>query len=169
MKQLTNIAEQDTLAIVQVLQAFEHTWNEKDVDGLVALFTDDAEFTDIMGNVARGKDKIKQMHEFAFGKMMKGATLRIDSVYTRAIGSGLVLATSKWSTDGHTTPSGVEMPQRRGLLQFVCKDTGNSTWKISLVYNTDFTQLYVQSAEHQLQFFDGDRLPNLPQPPNKGN
>lgn len=164
MKQLTNIAEQDTLAIVQVLQAFEHTWNEKDIDGMVALFTDDAEFTDIMGNVARGKDKIKQMHEFVFGKMMKGATLHIDSVYTRAISEGLVLATSKWSTDGHTDSSGKEMPQRRGLIQFVCQNKGDGAWKISLVYNTDFTQLYVQSAEHELKFFE-NKMPNLPPRP----
>lgn len=165
MKQLTNIPAQDTSAIVQLLEGFEQTWNEKDVNGMIALFTDDAEFTDIMGNVARGKDRIKQMHEFAFSKMMKGATLRIDSVYTRAIGEGLALATSKWSTDGHTDTGGKEMPQRRGVLQFVCQSMGNGAWKISLVYNTDFTQLYVQRAEHELKVFDGDQLPNLPPRP----
>lgn len=156
MKQLTNISAQDTSAIVQTLEAFEHTWNQKDVGGMVALFTEEAEFTDIMGNIARGKEKIKKMHQLVFSKMMKGATLYIDSVYTRAISEGLVWATAKWSTKGHTDQQGKELPQRRGLLQFICQSIGNGNWKISLVYNTDFTQVYVQSAEHELKYFNGE-------------
>lgn len=154
MKCLSILNDSETKAVVQVIEKFQSTWNQKDVDGMVALFTDDAEFTDIRGQIAIGKDKIKAMHEFAFERVMKGAELKVDSAYIRAISSSQVLATSKWNTDGHTDFSGKEMSQRRGIIQFICHLSDDNSCSISLVYNTDLTQQYVESAEHELAFFE---------------
>lgn len=154
MKRLSRITDGETNAIAEVIEKFQSAWNQKDVDGMVALFTDDAEFTDIRGQIALGKAKVKAMHEFAFQKVMKGAKLNVDSIYIRDISNKQVLVTGKWSTDGHADFSGKEMPQRRGVIQFICMLVDESNWRISLVYNTDFTQQYVQSSQHELAFFE---------------
>lgn len=152
MKYLSAIPETETAEVAQLIEQFQNTWNSKSVPAMADLFTEDAEFTDIMGQIARGIEQINKMHEFIFQKMMKAAVLEVDDLYIRNIGEHLLLVTGKWTTEGHTDFSGNTLPKRGGVIQIICRTTDNNNRKISLVYNTDLTQSYVESARHKLKF-----------------
>lgn len=151
MQYLSNIPDNEAGAIIKVIEQFQTTWNKKDAKAMVSLFSDDAEFTDIMGQIARGKDQIEQMHAFVFEKVMKTAQLSMHNFYLRNISEDLVLVTCKWHTEFHTDFDGKEMPKRGGVMQIICRNTGSNR-EITLVYNTDLTPSYVESGQHELKF-----------------
>lgn len=153
MKSLSVISNSDTEEILNIIEQFQSTWSKKDISGMMSLFTEDAEFTDIIGQIARGKDMVKLMHEQVFQHVMKGAVLNIYSVYMREVGNDLILVTGKWNTEKHEDFEGKEMPLREGVIQFMCKKQG-SEWKISLVYNTDMSKMYTREINTDFRFFE---------------
>lgn len=154
MKHLSVVSSSDTEEILNIIEQFQSTWSKKDISGMMSLFTEDAEFTDIVGQIAKGKDTVKLMHEQVFQHVMKGAVLNIYSVYMREVGNGLILVTGKWNTEKHEDLEGKEMPLREGVIQFMCKKQSASAWKISLVYNTDMSKMYTREINTDFRFFE---------------
>lgn len=152
MEYISKISNEDNLKIEHILNRFEEYWNHKDVSKMVSLFTEDAEFTDIMGQIALGREKIEKMHEIVFEKVMKKAVLSNHILYIREVASDTVMVTCQWKTVGHTNPQGENMPDRKGMMQIILSSV-NGDWLISLVQNFDFTALYNNVDSYNMKFF----------------
>ena len=154
MNQVT--PEQQT-QITSLLNQFVAYWNQKDAGKMASLFREDAEFTDIMGQIALGRAKIDAMHQFVFQRFMKEAVLSQEILYIRPVAPQHVMATCKWQTEGHTDPNGKSLPARTGLMQVILSEEAGE-WQISLVHNFDFTAMYNQAENYKMTIFE-------PQPP----
>ncbi|OJJ16073.1 hypothetical protein BKI52_35480 [marine bacterium AO1-C] len=132
----SQLEDQTTQAIQAILDRFVTVWNQKEVEAFGELFTKNAEFIDVVGQVALGKAAIKQQHEFPFTVVMKQAVLELKNLYARALKADLVMVSGNWKVEGSLTPDGKPLPTRNGVIQFVLELLDNQ-WKILLVHNSD--------------------------------
>lgn len=139
----SKVCEKSTHNISILLDKFVTFWNEKNIDCFADLFTDNAEFTDIMGQVAIGKEEIKEQHKFPFAVTMKKAVLKLNGIYARALSESLVIVTAKWQTEQNLMPDGSKAPNREGVIQIIANKLKDG-YKIVLVHNTDLSKTYDQ-------------------------
>ena len=64
----------------QLTDAFAENLNAKDAAALGELFTEDAEFVNIMGMRMRGRQGIADGHAWAFNGPLRGRRIRFDQV-----------------------------------------------------------------------------------------
>jgi uncharacterized protein (TIGR02246 family) len=64
----------------QVVDAFAAALNEKDAEALGSLFSEDAEFVNILGMRMRGRDGIVSGHAWAFAGPLRGRVIEFDEV-----------------------------------------------------------------------------------------
>lgn len=153
MNYISKISKESSLKIKTVLKDFETYWNDKNSSKMASLFTKDAEFTDIMGQVALGSKKIEDMHDMVFQKVMKHAIMSLYILYIREIASDKIMTTCKWTTTGHTDQNGVKLPDRTGIMTIVISSSvGN--WMISLVQNFDFTTMYNSVDSYNMRLYE---------------
>ena len=138
----SRLDQSTTTAIQQLLEHFLATWNAKDLDGFMETFHEDAEFTDVVGQTALGREAIRTQHAFAFGVVMKAATFEMSNLMLRPIVAGAVLATANWLNQGSQTPDGKPLPDRHGVIQLVLTENPAGQWKFKLVHNADFSLPY---------------------------
>ncbi len=92
---------------IELAQEFVAAINRQDVDGLVALMTQEHRFTDSLGNVARGRESMRQAWALYF-QMVPDYTLTIDETYAQ--GAVVMLRTAH----GTYSPA-FETVQRTGM------------------------------------------------------
>lgn len=137
----SNLNAKATAEIREAINTFQTAWNEKNLEHFVRLFTEDAEFTDVVGQTAVGKKGIREQHEFAFGTVMKNASLEISNLLVREIAQGIAMATAHWLNRNSQTPYGRPLPERNGIIQFILLETTQG-WKFKIVHNADFALPY---------------------------
>jgi uncharacterized protein (TIGR02246 family) len=64
----------------QIVDAFAAALNAKDADALGELFSDDAEFVNILGMRMRGREGIVSGHAWAFAGPLQGRVIEFDEV-----------------------------------------------------------------------------------------
>lgn len=152
MKSISGLPEKITNEIIDLLNEFVINWNGKNLEHFGTVFTDDAEYIDIVGQIAIGKSAIIDQHRFPFEVVNKIAVFSLDNLYMRAIAQHLILITGNWVCENSTTPRGDILPVRTGVIQVICRNE-NGTWKISLVHNTDLSQVYNGIINTELRFY----------------
>ena len=138
----SRLDEEVTTEIQQLLDSFLNTWNQKDLDGFMGNFSEDAEFTDVINQTAIGKAAIKKQHEFAFNVVMKKASFEMSNIYMREIQPDIVMVSANWLNKNSQTPDGNMLPDRNGVIQFVITKDANTKWKFRLVHNSDYSLPY---------------------------
>ncbi len=128
----------DTSALVTEMIA---RWNAKDATAFSELFAEDATFTDVIGQTARGRGAIATQHEFPFTRNMRLAVLTADSVDVRPLGEDAAVAILKWTTDNNLSLEGSPVPPRKGTMQIVVQ-TVKGGLKIVSVLNQDPMGIY---------------------------
>ena len=138
----SRIDHQSTTEIITLLDSFLKTWNDKDLEGFIANFQDDAEFTDVVSQTAIGREAIKAQHEFAFNVVMKNASFEMSNHLIREIAPEVILVSANWLNKNSQTPDGKILPDRNGVIQFVITKDQTEKWKFKLVHNSDFALPY---------------------------
>jgi uncharacterized protein (TIGR02246 family) len=151
MKNISRLTIENTNEIISLLNEFVTKWNSKDLQLFGTVFTDDAEYIDIVGQIAIGKNDVIEQHRFPFEVVNKIAVFSLDNLYLRAIAQNLILVTGNWVCENSTTPKGDLLPVRSGVIQVICRNENNE-WKISLVHNTDLSQVYSGIVNTELRF-----------------
>ena len=64
----------------QLVDAFAEALNAKDADALGQLFTEDAEFVNILGMRMRQREGVVEGHAWAFAGPLRGRRIRFDEV-----------------------------------------------------------------------------------------
>lgn len=113
-------------------------WNTKDPRAFGAVFAPDAEFTDVVGNHARGRDAIAELHVFPFEKLFADATLTLIDVRDRDLTAGLSSLDAAWVVTGRTSPTGEPLPERTGVMHIVAAER-DQAWVPLIVHNVDLS------------------------------
>lgn len=151
MKNISRLTSETTNEIISLLNDFVTKWNSKNLELFSTVFTDDAEYIDIVGQIAIGKNDLIEQHRFPFEVVNKIAIFSLDNLYIRSVTENLILVTGNWVCENSTTPKGDILPIRSGVIQVICRNENNE-WKISLVHNTDLSQVYSGIVNTELRF-----------------
>lgn len=127
-----------SLAVITEMTA---RWNAKDAAAFADVFTDDADFTDVLGQTARGKVAIEAQHRFPFTRNMREAVLTVDETHVRALSSDIHVALLRWTTTKNLSLDGTPAPDRRGNMHVVLQRIGGK-WRVASVLNQDPMGVY---------------------------
>lgn len=141
MKLVSRTTDERTSKIIDLLTAFTSCWNQKDLSNFGSFFVEDAEYTDITGQTALGIPAIIKQHEHPFSTVNKHAVFQIDNLLIRDVSENLVIVSARWTTSGSQTPKGEPLPERKGIVQFICVFQ-NERWLLKLVYNADTENIF---------------------------
>ena len=93
---------QETIAsLVARLQA---AWNEGDAEAFAAEFTDDADFVNVRGDYASGRNSIAGGHAHIFSTIYKGSAIHYSLAHLRTLAPTVCLAHLDAQLDVPTGP-----------------------------------------------------------------
>ncbi len=126
-------------AIAQTVDRFRDAWNTHDAHAFALTFTDDADFTNVVGAHAQGRANVEAFHAPVFAGIFKDShqTGRIRSI--RFLKPDLAAVDIDWEMTGAKSPDGKPRPYRRGLLNWVMAKQADGSWLILVMHNTELT------------------------------
>ncbi|MFL6374419.1 MAG: SgcJ/EcaC family oxidoreductase [Pyrinomonadaceae bacterium] len=120
--------------IRQVVADFMAAWNQHDAKAFSMVFAPDAEFTNVLGVSAAGRDEIERFHAPRFTTTFKNSHQTMTDTRTRFIKSDVAAVDVRWEMTGATDTAGNTIPLRKGLLNFVMVRAHNN-WVIAVMHN----------------------------------
>lgn len=137
----------------EVAEAFRAAWNRADATALAEVFTEDADFINVVGFWWHGRDQIRFNHAIGFRDMFPDTTMVYEKTRVRDLGPGHAVVIARWRMSGQqdkTTDSrgGV----RRGVLTFVVTRS-DAGWRAVSAHNTDIipgAQTHLVSGSGQI-------------------
>jgi uncharacterized protein (TIGR02246 family) len=123
-----------------MLATEEKAWNANDNAAYASLYTDDADFVNIRGQVFTGKVAIGKLHGKIFAGPFKGSTLKITTrLYTLLSPEAVVIDTDQEVTGYAFLPPGI-VATSPGVLRthfkYVVTLQADGTWKFVSGQNT---------------------------------
>jgi uncharacterized protein (TIGR02246 family) len=119
-----------------IRDAFVDAWNLHDIPSLAALFTDDAQFVNVLGMWWKGRDEIQSRlagnHETIFKYSHLSPTGQ-DVYYLRP---DIAIVHSTWMLTGQVDRAGNPVPAREGIITLVVARSAER-WRINAFQNTD--------------------------------
>jgi uncharacterized protein (TIGR02246 family) len=129
----------DEDAIRAVVDRLMEAWNRHDAHAFAAVFAQDADFTNVIGMGAHGRDKIEEFHAPMFSSLFKNSHQDYTEIKVRFIRPDVATVDVRWHMTGATDPQGNPRPNREGLLNFMAtKNKG--AWQILVLHNTELTK-----------------------------
>jgi uncharacterized protein (TIGR02246 family) len=130
--------EADKRAIGVVVGRFMDSWDRHDAHTFAALFSEDADFTNLRGTHVRGRTGVEEFLAPLFTTSMKGTHLtgRLRSV--RFLKPDIAMADIDWEMTGAIDSRGLARAPLTGLLDWALTKTGGQ-WLITVMHNADFT------------------------------
>jgi len=131
--------EKDRAAMAQTVEQFESAWNKHDAHAFAMTFTEDADFTNVVGAHVQGRGNVEAFHAPIFAGRFKDThqTGVIRSI--RFLRADLAAVDVEWEMTGLKGPDGSALPDRKGLLNWVMARQGDGTWLIQIMHNTELT------------------------------
>jgi uncharacterized protein (TIGR02246 family) len=128
----------EALAVIDEMIA---RWNHKDAEAFAAMFVEDADFTDVLGQTAQGRAEIAAQHQPPFSRTLRDARLSADLVAMRTLGSEAAVARVHWSLADPHAMDGSSLPTMHGKMQ-VTLLRGEAGWQIVAVLNQHATSVF---------------------------
>jgi uncharacterized protein (TIGR02246 family) len=115
------------------------TWNSHDMKAFAQLFSDDAQFVNVVGMWWKNRSEIEAAHVASHRTHFKDSTLTSNVATVKWLSPDIVLAQLSWQLTGSKGPNGEPMPARKGLMMLVLtRDRGG--WMIRAAQNTDIVE-----------------------------
>jgi len=124
----------DEQAIYGVMDSFMDAWNHHDAKAWTSVFTEDADFTNVLGVSASGRSDIEQFHANVFATIFKDSHQRYTGIKIRFIRPDVAAVDVHWEMTGSTSPAGDPVPLRQGLLNFTMTKN-HDIWQIVVMHN----------------------------------
>ena len=124
----------DETAIRGVMDSFMDAWNHHDAKAWTAVFSEDADFTNVLGVSASGRPDIEQFHANVFATIFKDSHQKYTGIKIRFIRPEVVAVDVHWEMTGSTDPKGNPVPLRQGLLNFTMTKS-HDKWQIVVMHN----------------------------------
>lgn len=120
----------------EVAGRFAHAWNRADAAALAALFTEDADFVNVVGLWWEDRERIRQAHDYGFRKIFGHSQMRVQRTKVRRLAESAAVVHVEWSLTGQTSQDGTEPRERAGVFSFVLH-RGDAGWLAVAAHNTD--------------------------------
>ncbi|QSS99503.1 SgcJ/EcaC family oxidoreductase [Pontibacillus sp. ALD_SL1] len=135
--------------IEDTVKALNDAWNAKKPKSFASVFTEDAIFTNVLGDVAEGRKAIEEMHVYPFQNPLKDAFLEYSIQHIKWIHDDAAIVDFRWVSYNQKVPNTEQvLPQRNGLLNMVVILNGNKG-EIKAGYNTDYTATYQRNGDQE--------------------
>jgi uncharacterized protein (TIGR02246 family) len=131
----------------QVSDAFVSAWNTHDMTAFAALFHEDAEFVNVAGMYARGRDQIEQMHAFVHSGVFRNSEIRFRLEGARELAPGIIVAHIASELHGDEREPG----QTRRAMMTVVLQHRTGMWKIAAAHNTNLIPSVIPPLGHSRQ------------------
>lgn len=138
----------EALAVVDEMIA---RWNRKDAEKFAAMFAEDADFTDVLGQTAHGRAEIAAQHTFPFTRTLRSATLSADHVAARTCGTDTLVVRVHWTLTEPLAFDDSPLPDMQGKMQVVIQH-GDHGWQIVSVLNQNPAGVYGKSLPPGIGF-----------------
>lgn len=132
-------AEREIAEVTRVVESFVECWNRHDMNAFAELFSEDAEFVNVVGLWWKGRAEIKAAHAFTHRTIFKQSRLNIEEVFIRFPVPQIAITRCHWKLRGHVSPTGAPLPERSGILLNILRQKGNQ-WFIIDSQNTDIIE-----------------------------
>jgi uncharacterized protein (TIGR02246 family) len=118
-------ASGDEEAVRALADQWQDAWNAGDMDAIGALYTDDADYVNVFGESAKGREEIQASFSET-STAYKGAKISIETTSVQFIEPDVAVSDSVWEMTG--LPEGTEAPSKGQSTAVVVKKDGD--WKI---------------------------------------
>ncbi len=130
-------------SIASFVDQFFNAANRNDGDAFAMAFTEDADFTNVFGEVATGRQAIQQFHAPLFSEprqpgMPSFVHARLENLESRVrlLRPDIATVDVRWKQTGAIAPDGRPWGTRLGLMSLVLvREEG--TWAIAVMHNMD--------------------------------
>ncbi|MGA7358298.1 MAG: SgcJ/EcaC family oxidoreductase [Candidatus Sulfotelmatobacter sp.] len=129
--------EADEYAIRAVMDRFMDAWNHHDAEAFAAVFSQDADFTNIRGMGATGRAKIEAFHAPVFATIFSKSHQEYTDIKTRFLRPDVAAVDVRWKMTGAMDPQG-NLRDRDGLLNFVMEKNAGR-WEIVVLHNLELS------------------------------
>ena len=126
-------------AIHTLVDRFVAAWNHHDAHAFAAVFAEDADFTNVIGMGASGRELIEKFHEPMFSTLFKKSHLESTDIKVRFIRPDIATVDVRGRMAGAVDREGNPWPNRNGLINFVATKQ-NGDWQILVLYNMELTE-----------------------------
>ena len=138
-------------------RAFVEAWNQRDADGIAALFDEDAEFVNVTGLWWHDREAIRRAHAYGLSRIFNRSDLRLGALRVKPLGEGIAVVHARMHLSGQSPAVGVEAPApRTNIFSFVVRRTDGG-WRCASAHNTDVVpgmETNVVDAEGRLRGVD---------------
>jgi uncharacterized protein (TIGR02246 family) len=137
-------------AVRGIITAMTDAWNAHDAHAFAAIFAWNADFTNVFGMRAQGREEIERFHGPLFETMFKESRLAAVRVHTRRVRGDVAAVDVHWEMSGACDPSGEPWPSRHGLMSLLiaCEE---GDWAITVMHNMELPSDGMAGAQAQLQ------------------
>ena len=126
----------DAEAIQTTLDNLSKAWNIHDPKAFSMGFSEDADFTNVRGMSAHGRDSIAIFHEKPFATWFSASNLKTTGKRIRFLTADIAAVDAWWEMTGAKTPDGKDVPLRKGLFNLVMTKDGEN-WLVTVMHNMD--------------------------------
>jgi uncharacterized protein (TIGR02246 family) len=130
-----SVSASDQEEIRNVALGFFEAWNRHDMKAFAALFTDDADWINIVGMHWRGKDAVVKAHEVFHRTIFQNTEMNPTDVGIRVATSDVAVAVIALKAGDFTTPQGERKVGTQDKLSLVLVK-GEDGWRITHGHNT---------------------------------
>jgi len=123
--------------ILRLVDGFTAALERHDAHAFAELFTEDADFTNVAGAGARGRESVERFHAPIFAGRFRNVRTVSELVSVRRLTEDLASVDVRWTMTGARDSSGKERAPRHGLLNWIVKKEGQD-WRILVMHNSEF-------------------------------
>ncbi len=115
-------------AISSRAMAFAAAWNEHDAAAMAALWTEDGDFVNPFGRIARGRDEIEKLLAEDHAGIMKDTTYSLTLKWIQMVKPDVAIATWDGTVSGMKGPGNITLPALDHLVTVVALKEGDTWW-----------------------------------------
>ncbi len=120
-----------------VASAFAAAWMERDADALAALFTEDADFVNVVGIWWEDRAAIRKAHHYGLTTFFRDSRLSVGRTKVRRLGADVAIVHARMILTGQLTPEGSKAGRRHTILTLVMARQPGGGWLCISAQNTD--------------------------------
>jgi uncharacterized protein (TIGR02246 family) len=120
----------------EIALRFIDAWNRHDTAALAALFTEEADFVNVVGMWWRSRAEIEAAHAEAHAIFFKDSHLQGEVAASKLLRPDVAVVHVRWRLSGQLEPDGSTGAPREGILVFVLTREAGGWWA-RVAQNTD--------------------------------
>lgn len=121
----------------EVASHFVEAFNRRDAVMLANLFTEDAEFVNVVGIWWHDRQAIWKAHDYGFRTIFNNSVVELRKVKVKQITPEVALVQARMKLTGQTSHAGIAKPKgRQNIISFVAQKMPQG-WVCVSAHNTD--------------------------------